>query len=59
PDILEVLPGIAKSGIDKIKEVIDTPLIGGGLITTQEDANFALNNGLLAITTGEKKLWNL
>ena len=59
PDYVEVLPGIMPHIIEEIKNETNVPLIGGGLIRTEEEVNLALKSGATAITTSRKALWNL
>lgn len=59
PDAIELLPGILPNQIARMKAMMNIPLIAGGLIETEEQVNAALENGAIAITTSNKKLWNL
>lgn len=59
PDAIELLPGILPNQIARTKAMMNIPLIAGGLIETEEQVNAALENGAIAITTSNKKLWNL
>lgn len=59
PDAIELLPGILPNQIARMKAMMNIPLIAGGLIETEEQVNAALKNGAVAITTSNKKLWNL
>ncbi|EUJ30005.1 Glycerol-3-phosphate responsive antiterminator [Listeria grayi] len=59
PDAIELLPGILPNQIARMKAMMNIPLIAGGLIETEEQVNDALENGAIAITTSNKKLWNL
>lgn len=57
-DMIEIMPGIVPKVISKLKEKIIIPIIAGGLIETQEEANSAFNAGATAISTGSQMLWN-
>ncbi len=58
-DAFEILPGVMPKIIKKISFSSAKPIIAGGLITEDEDAYFALNNGAAAISTTKRSLWNL
>lgn len=56
PDVVELMPAIAFNIIPKFKEVLDIPLIGGGLIKSQEDINQGLKFGFSAFTISDLSL---
>lgn len=58
PDYIELLPGFAYEVVEKIKKEIDTPLIGGGLISTEEMVDKCINGGLVAVTSSIPVLWH-
>ena len=57
PDGIEVLPGLLPSVIARIQEDADVPIIAGGLVTTMEEAESALQAGAVAVTTSNTELW--
>lgn len=57
PDYIELLPGYAFEVKAKIEAVINTPLIGGGLISNEEMVDKCLNGGLVAVTSSVAELW--
>ena len=57
-DTVEVMPGIAYKVICALKERLDVPIIAGGLIETQEEANTAYECGASAVSTGKTALWS-
>jgi glycerol uptake operon antiterminator len=59
PDYIEVLPGLMPRMIKEIRKKTQIPLITGGLITTEGDIFEALHAGAVAVTTSNKKLWEL
>jgi glycerol uptake operon antiterminator len=59
PDLVEVLPGVADKAIRLAAEAFDRPLIAGGLIRTREEVYAALAAGALAVSTGNRELWQL
>lgn len=60
PDAVEVLPAtIPKYVILDMKKSLALPILGGGLLKTEEDVNEALDKGIDAITTSLRNLWNI
>lgn len=59
PDCVEVLPGIIPRMIVKVKQSITCPIVAGGLIQTEEDIVSALKAGAVAVSVGDKSLWNI
>ena len=59
PESIEIMPGIMPKVIEKIKNMIDVPIIAGGLIETDEEALSVLENGAAAVSTGRRELWSL
>jgi glycerol uptake operon antiterminator len=56
-DYLEILPGIIPSIINKITREVNIPILAGGLVTTKEELNCALNAGARAVTSSHVPLW--
>lgn len=56
-DYLEILPGIIPSFINKIRKEVNIPILAGGLVTTKEELNSALNAGAKAVTSSHVPLW--
>jgi glycerol uptake operon antiterminator len=44
--------------IKEVKERLNTPILAGGLIRTEDEVRNALNAGATAITTSKIGLWN-
>ena len=59
PDMVELMPAIAYKTIEKLSKNISVPVIAGGLAQTEEEIRSAIEAGAFAVSTGEKKLWNL
>ncbi|MGF7186586.1 glycerol uptake operon antiterminator [Desulfitispora alkaliphila] len=60
PDALEIMPAfLPKYYLDQVIEELGVPVIAGGLMRTEEDAEMVLNAGFRAITTSRRALWNL
>lgn len=58
PDVLEVLPGVLPDYIKKVRQETGIDVIAGGLITTADDIENALQAGARAVTTSRKELWD-
>ncbi|HHT39381.1 MAG: glycerol-3-phosphate responsive antiterminator [Acholeplasmataceae bacterium] len=59
PEYIEVLPFQGSSIIKKLKKIIPAKYLAGGLIATDKDVEFCLNNGAVAVTTSQVELWHL
>jgi glycerol uptake operon antiterminator len=57
PDMIEVMPGVIPVAIKEIHEMIDIPIIAGGLVRTEQDVEMILNAGAVAASTSETGLW--
>ena len=58
PDLIEIMPGV----IPKVLKLFSTqsiPVIAGGLVETKAEVTAALGNGALAISSGQRTLWNM
>lgn len=56
--MIEIMPGSVLKVIRRIKNMIDVPIIAGGLIETAEEALQAISSGASAVSTGKETLWN-
>lgn len=59
PDAIEVLPGIMPSIIEELTKLTPLPIIAGGLISNEAEIMQGLEAGALAISAGNRKLWNI
>lgn len=59
PDMVELLPGVIPSVVQKFSRAIKQPVLAGGLIKTREDIMRALSSGATAISTATEELWYL
>jgi len=60
PDIMEVLPGaLLPEVIRKIHDFCRVPVMFSGMITTKAQVLNALDNGAIATSTTNQKLWNI
>lgn len=59
PDMIEIMPGVLFKVIERLKSVVDTPIIAGGLIDCDAEVFDALKSGATAISSGNKNLWKL
>ncbi|KFE42821.1 glycerol-3-phosphate responsive antiterminator [Staphylococcus agnetis] len=57
PDFVEVLPGIANKVIERIYNETGVKVIAGGLISTEQEVNSAIESGASYVTTSEERLW--
>ena len=60
PDVIEILPGIVlPKVIKRVNAVSHVPVLAGGLISDRDDVMNALNNGVLAVSTTNERVWQL
>ncbi|WP_235948446.1 glycerol-3-phosphate responsive antiterminator [Paenibacillus glycinis] len=57
PDIIEVMPARIPDMIDKVKAFASVPIITGGLLYEQSQAEECLRHGAAAISTSKPELW--
>ncbi len=58
PNAVEILPGVMPKIIKRICNLVNVPVITGGLIDEKEDIINALNNGAEGVSTTDKNLWD-
>ena len=58
PQMIEIMPGSVTKVISRLKEILDIPIIAGGLIETEEEAIKVIKSGASAVSTGKVTLWN-
>ena len=56
-DMIEIMPGTVTKIIGRLKNRLNMPIVAGGLIETDEEAENALKNGAAAVSTGKKEIW--
>lgn len=59
PDFLELLPAMTIRAVERVRAYCTLPLIGGGLIQSEEDIAYCLHHGMEAVSTSKCSLWNL
>jgi glycerol uptake operon antiterminator len=59
PDCIEIMPGCMPKVLGWVVESIALPVIAGGLVCDQEDANAALKAGAKAISSTNPAVWTL
>ncbi len=57
PDMIEIMPGIITKVIGKIQEETDTPIVAGGLFSSVEEMEKALEDGAAGVSASAKTLW--
>lgn len=50
-DYLELLPALCIHGVERVRQYSDLPLIGGGLLSSIQDIDACLAQGMCAVTT--------
>ena len=58
PNAVEILPGVMPKIIKRICNLVNVPVITGGLIDEKEDIINALGAGAEGVSTTDKKLWD-
>lgn len=59
PDCIELLPGLMPKIISKVCKASKIPIIAGGLITEKEDVVAALSSGAIAVSTSNRRVWEM
>ncbi|MBM7855993.1 glycerol uptake operon antiterminator [Desulfohalotomaculum tongense] len=60
PTAVEILPAtVPRYTIEEMKKALGVPVLGGGLLKTEEDVKQALAKGLDGISTSRRHLWNI
>jgi glycerol uptake operon antiterminator len=59
PDAIEVLPGmVPRVVVQRLLSEVGRPILAGGLMQTEEEVIGAINNGVYAVSTSKRELWN-
>ncbi len=59
PRFVEILPALAYCEIaDRYSEVLDLPVLAGGLLKSREDISTILKTGAVGVSTSHRGLWN-
>lgn len=56
-DMIEIMPATVTKVIKTLKKELDVPIIAGGLIETEKEAEAAICAGAVAVSTGKKEFW--
>jgi glycerol uptake operon antiterminator len=60
PQFVEILPALAYCEIaDRYSEVLDLPVLAGGLLKSPEDISTILKAGAVGVSTSHQGLWNV
>ncbi|MBE6651549.1 MAG: glycerol-3-phosphate responsive antiterminator [Ruminococcaceae bacterium] len=57
PDMIEIMPGVVPKVIAAMKSRTEIPLIAGGLVSTLDEVNSAIQAGAIAVSTSNTDLW--
>ncbi|WP_127958979.1 glycerol-3-phosphate responsive antiterminator [Serratia microhaemolytica] len=57
PDCIEILPGCMPKVLGWVAEKVALPIIAGGLVCDQDDAQSALTAGAIAVATTNHDVW--
>ncbi|WP_214823918.1 glycerol-3-phosphate responsive antiterminator [Exiguobacterium algae] len=57
PDYIEVLPGLVPKYITHIRQETGIPVFAGGLISSKEEVEAAIEAGASVVTTSNRALW--
>ncbi len=57
PDMIEIMPGIVTKVIKRIQEETDAPIVAGGLFSSIEEMEKALEDGASGVSASTKTLW--
>ncbi len=59
PDAIEILPAsIPANIVEHFSRETGLPILAGGLMSTPQDIQSALNNGVAAVSTSRRELWS-
>jgi glycerol-3-phosphate responsive antiterminator len=59
PDVIEVLPALMPSVMERILSCVKCPVIAGGLVTEKEDVMSLLEVGVSSISSTNQDVWFL
>lgn len=60
PNAVEILPAtIPQFVIKEMKDALGIPVLGGGLLRTEEDVRIAFSKGIDAVSTSLRHLWDM
>ncbi len=56
-DMIEIMPGTVTKVTKELAKELNVPIIAGGLIETEKEAEEAIRAGAIAVSTGKKEFW--
>lgn len=60
PNAVEILPAtVPQFVIQEMKDALGVPILGGGLLRTEEDVRLAISKGIDAVSTSLRHLWDM
>ncbi|WP_234402391.1 glycerol-3-phosphate responsive antiterminator [Oceanobacillus damuensis] len=57
PDVIEIMPSRVPEFINRLSKVSPVPIITGGLLSSEEHAKNAFDNGAIAVSTSNIEMW--
>ena len=57
-DMIEIMPGVLTKAIGKLRQLVNVPIIAGGLIENLSEIENAINSGAYAVSTAKEEFWN-
>lgn len=57
-DMIEIMPGLLTKAVKKLRQLVNVPIIAGGMIDSAEEIEGALESGATAVSTSKAELWN-
>lgn len=58
-DMIEIMPGVLTKVIKRLRQLVNVPIIAGGLIDSADEIEDILASGATAVSTSKNELWNL
>lgn len=58
-DMIEIMPGMLTKAIKKLRQLVNVPIIAGGLIDSADEIDEIIAGGATAVSTSNKKLWDM
>lgn len=56
-DMIEVMPGVVPKAVSRLKKELNTFVVAGGLIETEEEIKNVTDAGASAVSVGKREFW--